>query len=171
MAYTKSGWYVGALSAIFQGTTQTGGNLLLTGQQASEYISLLSSSVTDYSSPVNFASSGGQAWVNTDEITGTNWATGGVQLSTNGVSADTLTISGGSSSAAILTYSWTGGISVASTTLTGIYGCIVYNHAISSPVAKPCIISLCFGSAYNTVNGTFGITPSGSGLSQLTLTQ
>jgi hypothetical protein len=35
----------------------------------------------------------------------------------------------------------------------------------------PCLLTIYVGTGYNTVNGTFGITPSGTGLSQLTLTQ
>ena len=66
--------------------------------------------------------------------------------------------------------SWTNPLAVSGTTLTGAGGCIIYAHPLTSP-SIPMVLSLCFGSAYSTVNGVFGITPSGSGLSQLTLTQ
>jgi hypothetical protein len=172
MAYTKSGWYTNSILAPLTAVAQTGTggwNLTL----ATWKISLLTyASVTDGSSPVQFQTTT-QAWVNTFENTGTGWVTTGVLLSAAaaGSTSVTPTVTLTGSSPYSVTYSWTNPLSVAGTTLTGAGGCIIYADPLSAPIVKPMILSLCFGAAYSTVSGTFGITPSGSGLSVLTLTQ
>jgi hypothetical protein len=168
--WSSSGWYTDSLLAALTAVSQTGGTLSLTGQDSSEYLSLVNQTATQYTAPVAYGSSS-PAWVNTNEVTGTGWATGGVQLSTaaaGGSVSDSFTQTG--SGPYTLTYTWGSNLSVTGTTLTGVYGFIIYNHAISSPVSKPCILAIYVGTGYNTVAGTFGITPSGTGLSVLTLT-
>src|ERR1039457_2625161 len=171
MAYAKSGWYTNTILAALEATGQTGtGGLNLTLD--TWYVSLLTyASVTDGSSPVQFQTTT-QGWVNTFENTGTGWATGGVQLHVAAASAASVTptVTLGGSSPYYVQYTWTNPLAVSGTTLTGAGGCIVYAQPLSVP-NKPMGLSLCFGWAYSTVNGVFGITPSGSGLSQLTLTQ
>lgn len=178
---TKSGFYVQSIIYTVSGTAITGGaaTQLLVGQDTQNYISLYGNSLSDYTGVLNTgATTTGIAWAGGSgtpnyEIFGTGWATGGVQLSVaaNGGPVGTaVTLTG--SGPFVMTYTWaTNPLSITGTTLTGVYGCIIYNHSATSPVTKPMILQLCFGAAYNTVSGTFGITPSGSGLSQLTLTQ
>jgi hypothetical protein len=172
MAYTKSGWYTNTILAMLEATAQTGtGGLNLTLD--TWYVSLLTyASVTDGSSPVQFQTTT-QAWVSTFENTGTGWVTGGVSLHTAAAAGGSVTptVTLGGSSPYYVQYSWTNPLAVPSTTLTGAGGCIIYAYPLSAPISKPMVLSLAFGSAYSTVNGVFGITPSGSGLSQLTLTQ
>jgi hypothetical protein len=168
----NSGFFANTLIAGLIATAQTGTPTAVNiNSSAQQNLSLLSGSTVSYSAPVAYGSAS-PAWVNTDEITGTGWSTGGVLLSTAFSGADvvpTSTITG--SGPYVLTYSWTHGLSVASTTLTGIYGCLIYFPNITAPVSKPELLALYFGStAYNTVAGTFGITPSGSGLAALTVT-
>jgi hypothetical protein len=138
-----------------------------------QFLSLHSSSGTDYSGELAYGgATTAIAWVNTNEVTGTNWATGGVELGTAASGGSvTSTFSQTGSGPYSLTYTWASGLAVANTTLTGVYGCIMYWSAITAPVDLPMFLELCFGTAYATVAGTFGITPSGSGLSVLTLTQ
>ena len=171
MAYAKSGWYTNTILAALEATGQTGtGGLNLTLD--TWYVSLLTyASVTDGSSPVQFQTTT-QAWVNTFENTGTGWATGGVQLHVAAAAGASVTptVTLGGSSPYYVQYSWTNPLAVAGTSLTGAGGCIIYAKPLSVP-NTPMVLSLCFGAAYSTVNGVFGITPSGSGLSQLTLTQ
>jgi hypothetical protein len=172
MAYTKSGWYTNTMLAALLATTQTGTGGL-NYSLATWKISLLTyTSVTDGSSPVQFQTTT-QAWVNTFENTGTGWVTTGITLSTAaaGSTSVTPTVALGGSSPYYIQYSWTNPLSVAGTTLTGVGGMIIYADPLSSPIVKPMVLSICFGAAYNTVAGTFGVTPSGSGLSQITLTQ
>lgn len=176
-SWSQSGWYTATLLQSLTGVTQSGNPTLvnLVGSSGSVstymYLSLLSSAPTAYTTPVAYDDASA-AWVNTDEVTGTNWSTGGVELYTAYAGSDvvpTLTQTG--SQPYSLTYSWTNPLSVSSTTIsTAIYGCIIYYHGISAPVSKPCLLALYFGTGYTTVSGTFGITPSGSGLSVLTLT-
>jgi hypothetical protein len=173
MAFTKSGWYTQALLYQLLGTAQTGGTLNLTGNDANNKISLHSSSGTDYSTEL---ATGGAtaaiAWVSTNEVTGTGWVTGGVTLSTAaaGSTSVTTTFAQGGAGPYYLQYSWTNPLAVSGTTLSGVYGCIIYSNVITAPVNKPMLLLLCFGASYSTVSGVFGITPSGSGLSQITLT-
>jgi hypothetical protein len=174
MAYSKSGWYLHTLMDMFTNVTETGTptKIVLAGGSANEKLSLVSNAATDYAAPVAVGNAS-PAWVNTDEITGTGWATGGVNLSTGGTSdvIETCVSSGGTASVGLITYSWTNPLSVTGTTLTGIFGFIIYFYNISAAVSKPCLLTIYVGTGYNTVAGTFGITPSGTGLSQLTLTQ
>ena len=175
MPFTKSGWYLQSLLYSMNATAMTGtpAAIALTGQDANNKISLHRSSGTDYATEL---ATGGAtaaiAWVNTNEVTGTGWATGGVTLSTaaTGSTSVTTTFAIGGAGPYYLQYSWTNPLAVASTTLTGVYGCILYANGITAPVAKPMLLLLCFGASYSTVSGVFGITPSGSGLSQITLT-
>jgi hypothetical protein len=171
MAYTKSGWYTNTILAALEATSQTGtGGLNLTLD--TWYVSLLTyASVTDGSSPVQFQTTT-QTWVNTFENTGTGWVTTGVSLHTAAAAGASVTptVTLGGSSPYYVQYSWTNPLAVSGTTLTGAGGCIIYAKPLSVP-NTPMVLSLAFGSAYSTVNGVFGITPSGSGLSQLTLTQ
>jgi hypothetical protein len=175
MPFAKSGWYLQSLLYSMNATAMTGTPtaIALTGQDANNKISLHSSAGTDYAAEL---ATGGAtaaiAWVNTNEITGTGWSTGGVTLSTaaSGGTTVTTTFAIGGAGPYYLQYSWTNPLAVANTTLTGVYGSIIYANGITAPVAKPMLLVLCFGASYNTVAGVFGITPSGSGLSQITLT-
>jgi hypothetical protein len=171
MAYTKSGWYTNTMLAALLATAQTGG--ALTYSLATWKVSLLLfASVTDGSSPVQFQTTT-QAWVNTFEATGTGWATGGLTLATaaTGSSSVVPTVALGGASPYYIQYSWTNPLSVAGTTLTGVGGMIIYADPLSAPIVKPMVLEIAFGASYSTVAGTFGVTPSGSGLSQITLTQ
>jgi hypothetical protein len=175
MAFTKSGWYLQSLLYSMNATAMTGtpAAIALTGQDANNKISLHSSAGNDYA--VELATGGATAaiaWANTNEITGTGWATGGVVLSTaaTGGTSVTTTFAIGGAGPYYLQYSWTNPLAVSGTTLTGVYGSIIYANGITAPVNKPMLIVLCFGASYSTVSGVFGITPSGSGLSQITLT-
>lgn len=180
-SWSSSGWYTQTLLYGLLGTTQTGNPTLCafnaSGTYTNDqymYLSLVNSTPNNYATPVNYnGTSTNLAWVNTDEVTSvSNWPTGGVQLSVadagsgvNSYMAQDLSGPFG------LEYTWGNSLSIASTTLSGVYGCIIYYHGISAPVSKPMMLALNFGgTAYNTVSGTFGITPSGSGLSVLTLT-
>src|ERR1035441_298891 len=172
MAYAKSGWYTNTILAMLEATSTTGtGGLNLTLD--TWYVSLLTyASVTDGSSPVQFQTTT-QTWVNTFENTGTGWATTGVSLHTAAAAGASVppTVTLGGASPYYVQYTWTNPLAVPGTSLTGAGGCIIYAQPLSAPISKPMVLSLAFGSAYSTVNGVFGITPSVSGLSQLTLTQ
>ena len=172
MAYTKSGWYTNSFLAALLATAQTGTGGL-NYSLATWKVSLLTfASVTDGSSPVQFQTTT-QAWVSTFENTGTGWVTGGLTLATAAAGSSSVvpTVTLGGASPYYVQYSWTNPLSVAGTTLTGVGGMIIYADPLSAPIVKPMILEIAFGASYSTVAGTFGVTPSGSGLSQITLTQ
>jgi hypothetical protein len=174
MAYSKSGWFVQTLMYALSGTAQTGTptTIALIGNDANLKLALTSSACTDYTAPVNTVSATLGVWTNTNEITGSGWVTGGIAL--NALAAGSTSVTStcviGGAGPAYVQYSWTNAASVASTTLTGIYGFIIYFQSITAPLNKPELLTIYVGTGYNTVSGTLGITPSGSGLSQITLT-
>lgn len=96
---------------------------------------------------------------NTGEVTGTNWAAGGVTLSGNA-----LTLVSG-----VGVMLDANDVSVASTTIsTGVLGCLVYDS--TAGLANRVILAVYFGgTAYTTNNGTFGIVWDVNGLFRITL--
>jgi hypothetical protein len=116
--------------------------------------------LTNNSDTPNYAQAAASAiYATTNEVSGTNWAAGGVQASALGAGATdivlTLAVTGPGPS--VLVYS-AQNVSVATTTLTGAYGGYFYcNPAVNSLLYK--IIGIYFGgSGYSTVAGTFAIT-------------
>lgn len=100
--------------------------------------------------PDYISSTDPSTWTNANEVTGTNWSSGGITLST-GTYAPTVTQSPSK------TLMWDmNNISVANTTLSGAYGAYIYANALN-PKAK--IIGVYFGgTGYTTVAGTFAVT-------------
>ena len=125
--------------------------------------------MVDGSGLMNFSSTT-PAWANTNEVTGTNWATTGITLSVANAGASvTPTFAEGTTGS--LRYNWTSALSIASTTMaTGAFGCFIYADPVSSPIVKPILVAINFLAAFPTNNGTFAITPSGTGLFEIDLT-
>lgn len=98
----------------------------------------------------------GVAPYNANEVTGTNWAAGGVLLT-----GTTLAISAGK---IILDAT---DVSVASTTFTGAKLYLLYADALAGNNA---ILGINLGASYNTSNGTFAITWAAGGYADLDLT-
>lgn len=169
MAYTKSGLYLHTWAAMGLGTSITGGPINLTA--TTPKLALLSSSVTDGSSPVNF-STATSGWVNTNEVSGTGWAAGGIACSALASGSTSAVPTYAEGTAGSLRYDHTNDTSVASTTLTNVQGCIIYYDAATAPsdLVDAMIVSVCFGSAYSTVAGTFAITWAATGIFEIDLT-
>lgn len=90
------------------------------------------------------------AWVTGNEVTSTNWAAGGIALTST-----SWTIDSGSSSAVYHAANTSGGGTV---TLTGFYGCLVYDNTITGgTVAKQGICYNYFGGTQTVTSGTFTI--------------
>jgi hypothetical protein len=125
----------------------------LTATSTQFYVALYGSSVTPNvdTDPQSYNVA---PW-NTGEVTGTNWAAGGVALSLSG---NGLThVSGG-----FLKFQ-AANVSVASTTIsTAVYGCLIYAQTLS-PQAALCAVYF-GGSGYTTSGSTFGITWPTSGI-------
>jgi hypothetical protein len=116
---------------------------------------------TTYLSGLNYDTLNG--WVNTNEVSGTGWAAGGYTLATvNDGGTISPTISNGTP-ATLIVYD-ANNVSRASTTLTGVAGCVFWADAITTPTADPVYCVVDFGSTYNTSNGTFGITWAAGGI-------
>jgi hypothetical protein len=92
----------------------------------------------------------------TNEVTGTNWATGGVVLTGTTVSE---------SPTGSLMWDATD-ISVASTTLSGVRGLKIYADA----QADLLIVGVNFGADYATTNGTFAVQWAAAGILAIDLT-
>jgi len=98
------------------------------------------------------------SYSSTNEVTGTNWASGGVSLTTpvmalvtgTGIKFDA------------------DDVSVASTTIaTGVLGAVIYDNTLTP---KAGIVAVYFGgTSYTTNNGTFGITWDANGIYTVTL--
>jgi VanZ family protein len=85
---------------------------------------------------------------NANEVTGTNWAAGGVALATASPALTKVSAVG---------VMWDAtDISVVSTTLTNAFGCLIYADLLTP---KAAVAAVWFGgTGYSTSNGTFGIT-------------
>lgn len=98
----------------------------------------------------------GVAPYNANEVTGTNWAAGGVALT-----GTTLTGAAGTA-----TFDATD-VSVASTTLTNARAYLLYADALAGNNA---IVLVDFQGDYSTINGTFGVTWNALGIFYIDLT-
>lgn len=104
---------------------------------------------------VNFAYNAGQ-WVTGGEITSsTDWPAGGVALASKTIGvgvADTVTIDAADTS------------SGATATLLSVYGGLVYDDTITTPVAKQGFCYLYFGGTQSVTVGTLTVVYSAAGL-------
>lgn len=148
MAITASGLYVATFVDVLD-TTQLALDLDLETHKGA----LFSNSITP-----NFTTDTayGVSPYDANEVSGTGWAAGGVALTGT-------TFTGSSGTA---TFDATD-VSVASTTLTNARGYLLYADALAGNNA---IVLVNFGADYSTVNGTFAITWSGSGIFAIDLT-
>ncbi len=117
-------------------------------------IALYTNSVTTPNFDTDTAQSA--APYNANEATGTNWAAGGVALTST-----TFSVTSG-------TLAWDAAdVSVASTTLTNVRGGLIYGIQATT---KNCVVLVNFTSDYSTNNGTFAITWNASGIFTIDLT-
>lgn len=96
------------------------------------------------------------AYAATNEVTGTNWAAGGVALTGTTVSE---------SPSGTLMFDGTD-VSVASTTLTGVRGSKLYADVLADQL----IVGIDFDADYATVAGTFGVQFAATGVLTIDLT-
>jgi len=168
MAFSASGLYVFTVQSQMLGTSVTGGPInpaTATGWK----LALHSDSLTQGTAPINYDATS-PVWANTNEVSGTGWTAGGISLTTiaaGGSATPTLTISTGT-----LVYDHTNDVSVVSTTLTAVRGCIIYFDNATAPAAlvDAMFVAVTFGSNYSTSNGTFGITWDATGIARIDLT-
>jgi hypothetical protein len=144
MAITASGIYVQNMIDEFD-VTNVGFDWTLTTHK----FALLAAAAT-----VNFDTD--VTWSNTNEVTGTGWATGGIALS--------VISTGGSSAAPTLTISPTGTMmydvndfAVSATTISNARGGRLYADALTTPTADALMVLLNFVTDFSTNNGVFGV--------------
>ena len=149
MAVTASGLYLATFIDILD-TTQLAIDLDLETHKGA----LFSNSITpNFSTDTAY----GVSPYNANEVTGTNWASGGVALTGTTVTE---------SPTGTLMFDATD-VSVASTTLTNARCYLLYADALAGNNA---IVLVNFGADYSTVNGTFGIQWASAGVFTLDLT-
>ena len=142
MAISGSGLFVATLQDVLD-TTQLALDLDLETHKGA----LFSNSITpNYTTDTAY----GAAPYNANEVSGTNWAAGGVALTGTGLSA----------ASGVLTFDATD-VSVATTTLTNARGYLLYADALAGNNA---ILLVDFGADYSTVAGTFAIVWNASGI-------
>jgi hypothetical protein len=168
MAWTsgtnQSGLYVTTFIGYVLQTSTTGAMSLAT---ATHKIALHNSaSLTVGTAPLDFSAST-VTWANTGEVTGTNWAATGLTLTAAGAGTPTATIS----PTGTLMYDMND-VSVASTTLSAVRGCIIYADPVTAPTAlvDAMIVAVNFGADFSTSNGTFGIQWAATGVATVDLT-
>lgn len=106
-------------------------------------------------------------WNSNVEVTGTGWAAGGVSVG----STKTWTIDTGSSSLCFqVTAPTAGQTSTPGVSLSGFFGCLVYDNSVSSPTSKPGICYNYFGGTQTITTATFTIlwaTPVGAAVTAI----
>jgi hypothetical protein len=173
MAWTKSGIYVNTIMATLTAVAFTGMTVFNATTAANFKIALHSNSLTDGTAPINYSATS-VTWANTNEVSGTGWAAGGVLLSTVAAGGTSAAPTMAEGTAGSLRYDMND-VSVASTTLSSPRGCIIYADAITGPTGPPnytdaMFVAVTFGADYPTNNGTFGIQWSATGVFEIDLT-
>ncbi len=99
-------------------------------------------------------------WVTANEVSqGGQWAAGGVALAS-------ITITPSSN---VITYDAADTASGSAATLANVFGCLVYDSTLSTPVANQGLSFHYFGGTQSVTNGTFTVVWNASGLCQYTL--
>jgi hypothetical protein len=148
MAVTASGLYVATFQDVLD-TTQLALDLDLETHKGALFDNTITPNFTTDTAY-------GVAPYNAGEVTGTNWASGGVALAGTGLSA----------SSGVLTFDATD-VSVAATTISGARAYLLYADALAGNNA---ILLVNFGADYATVAGTFAIVWNAAGIFTLDLT-
>lgn len=148
MAVTASGLYVATFVDVLD-TTQLALDLDLETHKGALFDNTITPNFTTDTAY-------GVSPYNAGEVTGSNWASGGVALTGT-------TVTGASGT---LTFDATD-VSVASTTISGARCYLLYADALAGNNA---IVLVNFGADYSTSNGTFAITWNASGIFTIDLT-
>lgn len=155
MAWSASKIFTTYLTDVINNTTAMDGN------SDTFKIALYNNSITPDQtvSSANSAYNAG-VWGTANEVTSTgDWAAAGVALS-----SVTSTFSSN-----VYTFDAADTASGAAATLTNVYGGLVYDDTITTPVADQGVCYLYFGGANSVTTGTFTVVYNASGIFTLTL--
>jgi hypothetical protein len=103
---------------------------------------------TDTLAHIAYNGAGGP-WVTANEVTGTGWAAGGVALGTLSYGIDGTATNACAFHAA--------NTSASGVTISGAFGCLVYDTSISAPTANQGICFNYFGGSQSVTGGTFTV--------------
>ena len=156
MAWTNSKVFVSTAEDVWENTTAM--DLLVGTWKVALFDTTPTPSQTVASAATAYATG---VWVTTDEVAdGTNWDAGGEPLTgqTFTPASNVLTLDA--------TDTPQGG---ASTTLAGVFGCLVYDDALTTPVANQGLSYHYFGGSQGVTSGTFSVVWHANGLMTITL--
>lgn len=159
MAWSTSGIFTQTIKDIFDNTV-TGYDIDTNTMR----VALFNNNVTpDYDAVAASVAYGTGTWEEADEVTHANWTAKGSALAS-------ITLTTASPAAGQLKYDAADIVSADSTTLSNIYGCLIFNDTIASPVADQALLAVYFSSGpYSTTNGTLTIQWDTNGIFYLDL--
>lgn len=99
-------------------------------------------------------------WANTNELTDTNWAAGGRALASTSLNSGT---------SGIVFYDAADTAGGGNVTISGAFGCLVYDDTLTTPVADQGICYNYFGGSQGVTAGTFTIVWNANGIWRATL--
>jgi hypothetical protein len=145
MAVTASGWFLPSMEKVLIDT------LGKSWESETNKYALISDSATPNFLTMDF-------WddLSANEVTGTNWAAGGVALTTTEVTLAALTLTFDAAD-----------VSVASTTLTNAMAGVLKTD-VGSSATDQLLLLQDFVTAVSTVNGTFGVQHHATGILTIT---
>lgn len=157
MAFSQSGLFTDTFKDVLEGTT----TIDLNG--SSLKIALYDNTIT-LSAATNYDAANpgyGSAPFASGEVTGTGWSAGGVALASPGITV-------ADPAAGQLSFDATD-VSESGTTLSDIYGCMIYDDS-STGATDAAIVAVAFsGAPYSTTAGTLTITWDADGIFYLDL--
>lgn len=127
-------------------------------------VALYNNSITpsqDVTSALSAYNAGASQWVTANEVTdATNWVAGGRALGSTVLN---------SSSAGIVFYDAADTAGGGNVTLASVFGCLVYDDTLTTPVADQGICFNYFGGSQSVTAGTFTVVWSANGIFRITL--
>lgn len=155
MAWSASGFFRQTMADNLSGT------VVLNLDAESHKTALYGNSVTpDYDAIATAAKYGtGGTWTTANEVTGTGYTAGGALLTSTTVTVPSTGV-----------VMWDAAdVAWSSATFSGVYGCLVYADAMTTPVADQAILGIYFGgTAYAVTAGTFTVQWAANGLYRVT---
>lgn len=154
MAWSNSKVFMATIEDIFENTCAMDLN------SDTFKVALFNNSITpsQTAASASTAFDAGQ-WADSNELSdSTNWPAGGVALSgvTSGFSSN------------VYTFDATDVTSPGAATLSNVYGCLVYDDTLATPVADQGLSYHYFGGANSVSGGTFSVIWNAAGIIQLT---
>jgi hypothetical protein len=154
MAWSASKIFVSTVEDIFENTTAIDLN------SDTFNVALFNNTITpDQTVASANTAFGAGVWASGEVFDAAEWPTGGQAL-------DSVTFAPSSN---VLTFDAADEVSGTSATLADVYGCLIYNVTVNTPVDSQGICYLYFGGVNSVTDGTFTVVFNASGIFTLTL--